>query len=341
MHGKIHPSSLATLRSFETGGATTTTGMTKALPYGPIAWPDSHRFAFTIFDDPDGRSLEVARSVYSFLADLGFRTSIGVWPLDIRREVNSYGETCANPDYRHFMQELQRNGFEIGFHNAAPHSSNREEVIESLDLFRSYFGGDPSTMSNHKYNADAMYWGPARISGWRRHFYNLATLGHQQKRFFGHVKGHPSFWGDVCKNRIQYCRNFVGADINTLRLCPWMPYFDSLRPYINHWYAGSEGGHAGAFLHTLQDQHQDRLEAEGGACIMYTHFAHGFVEKGKLTAEFQRVMRRLAARDGWFVPVCALLDFLMKTTGPTVLNDEMRRRLESRWLMEKMFRGTS
>ena len=73
--------------------------------------------------------------MYSFLADLGFRTTIGVWPLDIRREPNSGGETCANPDYRAFLQELQRRGFEIGFHNSAPYSTTREETIEALDLF--------------------------------------------------------------------------------------------------------------------------------------------------------------------------------------------------------------
>lgn len=315
--------------------------MTKPLSYGPIPWPNSRRFAFTIFDDPDGGSLEVTRCVYSFLADLGFRTSIGVWPLDIRREVNSFGETCANPDYRFFMQAIQRKGFEIAFHNAAPHSSTREEVIESLDLFRSYFGSDPTAMTNHKYNADAMYWGAARVGGWRRGFYNLATVGRQQKRFFGHVEGHPSFWGDVCRERIHYCRNFVGSDINTLRMCPWMPYFDPLRPYVRNWHAASEGANVGAFLRTLQEQHQDRLEAEGGACIMYTHFGHGFVEKGKLTAEFQRVMRRLASKNGWFVPASTLLDFLMKTNGPTILDDNIRRRLESRWLREKIVRGTS
>ncbi len=314
--------------------------MTRSLLYAPITWPESRRFAFTIFDDPDGQSLAVTRLVYPFLADLGFRTTIGVWPLDIRREANSGGETCANPDYRSFLQEMQRKGFEIAFHNAAPHSSTREEVIESLSLFRSYFGGDPVAMANH-YNADALYWGPARVGGWRRAVYNLATRGRQQNRFFGHVEGHPSFWGDICRERIRYCRNFVGADINTLRMCPWMPYSDPLRPYARYWYAASEGAQAPAFLHTLQDQHQDRLEDEGGACIMYTHFGHGFVKSGKLIPEFERAMQRLVAKNGWFVPVSVILDFLANTRGPTTLDQNSRRRLETRWLSEKLFRGTS
>ena len=308
--------------------------------YPVIPWPQGRRFAFTVFDDPDGQSLETTRLVYSFLAELGFRTTIGVWPLDIRREPNSGGETCANPEYLGFLQQLQAIGFEIGFHNAAPHSSTRAETIEALNLFERYFGKAAVTMASH-YNQDAMYWGPARLSSWRRSIYNLATLGRTRNRFFGHVEWHTSFWGDVCRERMRYCRNFVYSDINTLRMNPWMPYTDPQRPYVRYWYSSSEGNHAPSFLKTLQDQHQDRLEEQGGACIMYTHFGHGYVQGSKLTPEFQRTMERLAGKNGWFVPVSELLDYLLKTNGPTTLTPGIRRKLETRWLWEKLFRGTS
>src|SRR5215471_10547763 len=65
----------------------------------PVCWPEGRRFAFTIFDDPDAQSLEASRLVYGFLSDLGFRTTISVWPLAAGREANSEGETCANPAY--------------------------------------------------------------------------------------------------------------------------------------------------------------------------------------------------------------------------------------------------
>ncbi len=191
-------------------------------------------------------------------------------------------------------------------------------------------------MANH-YNEDAIYWGPARLSGWRRGVYNLITLGRTRNRFFGQVEGHASFWGDVCRERIRYCRNFVYADINTVRMNPWMPYADPLRPYVRYWYSASEGHKAPAFLRTLQDANQDRLEADGGGCIMYTHFGHGYVQDGKLAPEFRRTMERLAAKNGWFVPVTELLDFLAKTKGVTMLTDDVRRRMESRWLWEKAF----
>jgi len=317
-------------------------GNDTALPsfQEPVQWPEGRRFAFTVFDDPDGQSFETTKLVYSFLADLGFRTTIGVWPLEIRRATNSGGETCGNPEYRAFLQGLQNRGFEIGFHLAAPYDTTRSETVEALDLFRQYFRHDPHAMANH-YNADALYWGPARLSGWRRMLYNVVTLGRSRKRFFGHIEGHPSFWGDVCRERICYCRNFVYTDINTLRMNPWMPYADPLRPYVRFWYSSSEGDHAPAFLKTLADKHQDRLEEQGGACIMYTHFGHGYVEGGRLNPEFRRTMQRLGGKNGWFVPVSQLLDFLMKSKGPTTLNDSIRRQLETRWLWEKLFRGTS
>lgn len=311
-----------------------------ATPNIKPVWPDGHRFAFTIFDDPDGQSLETTRLVYSFLAELGFRTTIGVWPLDVRRTTNSGGETCANPDYRAFLQELQERGFEIGFHNAAPYSATRAETIEALDLFEQYFSHAPVSMANH-YNEDAIYWGPARLSSWRRGLYNVITFGRTRNRFFGQIESHPSFWGDVCRERVRYCRNFVYADINTLRANPWMPYADPERPYVRYWYSASEGHKAPAFLKTLQDANQNRLEDEGGACIMYTHFGHGYVQDGKLTPEFRSTMQRLVRKNGWFVPVGQLLDFLANTNGVTTLNDAIRRRIESRWLWEKLFRGTS
>jgi hypothetical protein len=74
----------------------TQSGITRKSDRRRIHWPRGSRFAFTVFDDPDAQSFETTRPVYSFLADLGFRTTIGVWPLDIRRKPNSEGGTCGN-----------------------------------------------------------------------------------------------------------------------------------------------------------------------------------------------------------------------------------------------------
>lgn len=305
-----------------------------------IEWPEGCRFAFTIFDDPDGQTFETTRLVYSFLSDLGFRTTIAVWPLGPRREPNSGGQTCANPLYLNFLKDLQKRGFEIAYHNATLHSCTRDETLEAMGLFQQYFGAPPSSMANH-YNQEAIYWGAARVTGWRRCLYNLFTLGQNEGKFFGQVEGHPDFWGDLCRERVRYCRNFVYADINTLRACPFMPYTDPLRPYVRSWFCASEGHKAPSFLKAIRDNHQDRLEEQGGSSIMYTHFGHGYVQDDRLHPEFRRLMERLARKKGWFVPVSTLLDFLVEKKGVTVLSDQERSHLETRWLLEKLFRGTS
>jgi len=274
------------------------------------------------------------------LGDLGFRTTIAVWPLDVRRRPNSGGETCANSAYRGLLQSLQSRGFEIAFHHAAPHSSTRVETIEALDLFEQYFGSSPAAMANH-YNEEALYWGASRLSGRHRSLYNLLTFGRNEGKFFGHIEGHPAFWGDICRERIRYCRNFVYRDINTLRSCPWMPYADPERPYVRAWFSASEGAQGQAFMRALGDRNQDRLEEQGGASIMYTHFGHGFVEGGRLHPEFRRLMERLARASGWFVPATTILDFLVRERNPKVLREKERNQLESRWLREKFLRGTS
>lgn len=306
----------------------------------PRRWPDGKRFAFTIFDDPDGQSLDDGQRVYGLLGDLGFRTTRGVWPGSAIREPNSRGETCDDPDYRQHTQSLQAAGFEVGYHNHTRHSSTRDEIIGGLDAFKDYFGHDPSAMANH-YNEDAIYWGPARLTPPLRTAYILATAGRTNGRHFGHVPGHPAFWGDVCRERIHYCRNFVYLNINTLAACPLMPYHDPTKPFVNAWYASTEGSNAPRFLDALHERNQDRLEAEGGACIMYTHFGHAFVTDGTISPRFVALMRRLSAKGGWFVPVSTLLEYIRPADGVPTLTPPQRRQLERRWLWEKLFRGTS
>jgi hypothetical protein len=302
-----------------------------------VPWPDDRRFAFTVIDDPDGQSLGMSTEVYALLRDLGFRTTKAVWVME-PPERNSFGDTCDSPAFRTHCHDLQRNGFEIAYHNAAPGTVGRADVLRSLDLFRDYFGHDPISMANH-YNDDAIYWGEARLTGGWRRLYRAVTRG--GNRFHGHVEGHPCFWGDLCRERIRYCRNFVFRRVNTLAACPYMPYADPDRPYVRSWYAASEGHDRDAFVRQLSEREQDRLEEEGGACIVYTHFGHGFVHDGHLDPEFVRLMTRLAGKGGWFVPVSALLDHLRSLRGVHELTARERSRLERSWFAAKLLYGTS
>jgi hypothetical protein len=314
--------------------------MTAADAPEPISWPYGKRFAFTIFDDPDSQTWEAGREVYALLRDLGFLTTKGLWPMGPIRTPSDYGLTCAHPGYTGWIQSLLECGFEAGYHNATSHTCLRAETEKGLDLFRSQFGAYPRTMANH-YNCDEnLYWGEGRLSGWRRAAYNLLTRYQNHNRFFGHVVGHPYYWGDLCQERITYCRSFAFKEINTRKAWPLFPYHDPARPLVRYWYPSSEGSNKERFCETINEANQDRLEEEGGACIMYTHFGHGYYDGG-LDKRFVSLMERLAKRPGWFAPVGTVLDLLRERQGEIALTSQQRVQLETRWLRHKVFYGTA
>jgi hypothetical protein len=120
-----------------------------------------------------------------------------------------------------------------------------------------------------------------------------------------------------------------------------MPYHDADRPFVRAWFASTEGQDAPAFVRAIREENQDRLEEEGGACIMYTHFASGFYENGQLHLGFVRMLRRLVGTGGWFVPVGTLLDYTIQQRGLRSISSAERRRLERRWLLDKVQVGHS
>jgi hypothetical protein len=109
---------------------------------------------------------------------------------------------------------------------------------------------------------------------------------------------------------------------------------------VQYWFASSEGATIEPFNACLSEANQDRLEEEGGACVMYTHFA-GFDRDERAYARFKSLMSRLGRKNGWFVPVGALLDFLIDARGHQILTPRARARLERRWLFHKLRTGTS
>ncbi len=250
------------------------------------------------------------------------------------------GATCAEEEYKAWVLQLQREGFEIGFHNVCSHHSKRARTAEGLARFAEIFGHAPRAMANHTGCRENLYWGADRLTGWRKGVYLAATLGRKSK-FHGHVEGSEYFWGDLCRDRIRYARNFVFPDINTLRACPWMPYHDPAKPWVNEWYASSEGGVLSSFLTTLHEDNQDRLEQEGGACIMYAHLGKFFRKDGVITPRFRELMERLAAKNGWFAPVSDVLDHINAQRGPLTITPQDRGRLERRWLWHKLRHGES
>jgi hypothetical protein len=217
----------------------------------------------------------------------------------------------------------------------------RPETRAGLDRFESLFGHAPYSASNHFVCRENMYWGDGRVSSFYALLYNLLTRFRQHNQFRGHLPGDAHFWGDLCQAKIGYLRNFVFGEINTLDACPRMPYHDPLRPFVPLWFASSEGAAVSSFVRCISEENQDRLEAEGGACIMYTHFANGFIRDGALDSRFRRLMERLSAKSGWFVPVHVLLDFLKQQQDSPRISPRERSRLERKWLLHKMKVGAT
>jgi hypothetical protein len=306
-----------------------------------IKWPEGKRFAFTIFDDTDFATLKRIQPVYALLHDLGFRTTKSIWPVRGDGQPICGGSTCEDARYLKWALRLQSAGFEAGYHLTTFHSSNREQIIDGFTKFEDRLGTAPMTMANHFGCNEAIYWGSNRLTGPNRALYNLLTRFHRKEISFGHVEGSDHFWGDVCKARIKFVRNFVFREINTLKACPMMPYHDALRPYARNWFASSEGPEVRSFCRTINEAAQDRLEEEGGACIMYSHLASGFYKDGAIDPQFKRLMQRLSRKQGWFVPVSTLLEFLLKEKGSHEISETERNNMERRWLWEKCRRGTT
>jgi hypothetical protein len=306
-----------------------------------IAWPNNKKFAFTIFDDTDRSNLKDSKIIYQYLEELGFKTTRSVWMLNNNDNSEEKGVTCENNLYLDWLLEIKNKGFEIGYHNATSNSSTRQNTKKALDKFVKIFDQMPVVMANHSENKENIYWGSHRLSGSRKIIYNILTFFKKNKYYEGHKKSSSYFWGDFCKEYVSYVRNFVFSDINTLKCCPYMPYQDLTKPYVNSWFASSEGNNVEMFNKCISNKNQDRLEIEGGACIMYTHFADGFCKNGELSEKFKVQMKRLSKKNGWFVPVSTLLEFLKKQNTSQIIDKSQISELEWKWLFNKLILGST
>lgn len=303
-----------------------------------VDWPGGRRFAFTAVDDTDWCTVQNVKPVYDLLADLGMRTTKSVWIFDGMDSAGYQGQTCEDRDYLQWVLSLQKAGFEISLHNAAPVTSGRERTRIALNRFEELFGARTFMHCNHRLCEENIYWGDHRVTGARRKFYNWCTRERRRNRFRGHMEGDPLFWGDLCRDRISYVRNFVFDELNTLKVCPEMPYHDPGKPFVNFWFASSEGGSIHRFIRNFTRDRVDRLVEEGGLCLAYVHFGSGFAADGKLDPQFRRCMEYIASKDGWFAPASTVLDYLRacQSLQQRTIDTKRLHRLETRWLARKL-----
>jgi len=301
-----------------------------------VRFPKGAKFAFTVFDDTDKGTVANVGPVYDLLSKCGILTTKSVWPLSATRKAGLPGQTLAEPDYLELILALKEKGFEIGLHNVSPHGAYTDEIETGLARFRELIGQYPRTHANHLSNEDNIYWGPARLTNRMcRWIYRLATM-RSSRKFYGEVETSRHFWGDLCKENVTYVRNFTFREINLLNINPTMPYHDPARPYVKYWFSSTWAPTAEAFREAICEDSQQKLEDEGGICIVYTHFANGFVKGDAVDPEFGRLMEMMGRRNGWFVPVGELLDYLLaEGHGGTIPRRELRH-MERKWLWEKI-----
>ncbi|MEP6492864.1 MAG: hypothetical protein ABJF01_09315 [bacterium] len=305
-----------------------------------VTLPNGKRFAFTIMDDTDDATLENVTPIYRLLESLGMRTTKTVWSVPCEEGSADFAmaETLDDPAYKAFVVDLHARGFEIAFHGATMESSSRERTVRALTRFGETFGAAPRVHANHSFNRENLYWGADRIDDPILRAAYRAILRLPKDFYQGHRVGSAFWWGDLCAAQIEYVRNLTFEHINLLRVNPSMPYRDARRPYGQWWFSSSDAENAVAFVDLLREANQERLESEGGVCIVATHFGKGFCTGGKVDADVERLLTRLAERPGWFVPVGELLDHLRGGRAERRLPKREWRGMQWRWARDLVAR---
>jgi len=302
----------------------------------PLHFPDGRRFAFTIIDDTDVATIENVRPVYDLLHRLGLRTTKTVWPVGCPEGSRNFSssQTLDDPAYRDFVLELQRRGFEITWHGATMESSERGRTMRAFARFQECFGHPPRVHANHSYNRENLYWGPDRVDNRLLRFLYQRTLPTPPDHYQGHMDGSPYWWGDLAHRHVEYTRNLTFDEIDLRRINPSMPYHDPRRPLVRWWFSASDAEDQPAFDELLRPENQQRLERDGGVCIVATHLGKGFAADGEVHPTTRERLEQLAARPGWFVPVGQLLDWLRAQRREDRLPPEEWRRMQRRWALD-------
>lgn len=302
-----------------------------------MEWPGGKKFAFTVVDDTDNATVENTKPVYDYLLGRGIQTTKTVWPFPPRG--NYGGSSLCDLAYLNWILDLKGAGVELALHNVGDGYFAREEIREGLELFKEVLGDPPKIHCNHVSNPDNLYWWSKRFEWPFSFFYELA---YRLKRGTPPPEGGDAidascFWGDYASRDVTYVRNLTFASVDTLSRDPKMPYHDAKKPYVNYWFSSSDGHNVNLFNDLLSPMNLNKLERNGGGCIVYTHFASGFVESdGSLNSDFRKRVDDLAARDGWFVPCSELLDYLRAGGNCRAASAPYKMTLNVKWGLDRL-----
>ncbi len=285
-----------------------------------MSWtPHPYRGAFAIVDDTDGATLESVRLVYDFLAAAGLRTTKTVWAFapDSRcgrpplPDSALRGVTLDEAAYRDYCAGLARQGFELALHGASAGNNSRARTVAAFDRLERELGVRSPVYLSHAKNVENLYWQQRAIAGGPlRSLMNVLAAGHQCS---GEDPGSRYFWGDVCRERVQFLRLFRTPRINTLGVNPSMPYFETAKPYVRGWFTITDR----RLEECTSPEALAMLSHENGLCLTRQHLSR-FAEPGPrgVTVEFEQAMRRLrGAPDVWSATAGAVLERLSLLQG--------------------------
>jgi hypothetical protein len=306
-----------------------------------VIFPDGARFAFSIIDDTDCATLDYVRPIYELLAKLGFRTTKTVWPLAYDGPCDDQGShSLQDAEYADFLQQLQAQGFEIGYHGARMVSSPRPDTSAAFEMFHDRLGRYPTVYAAHAENRENLYWSGHRFRSrvWRRLYQTLhhsAISGTE-----GHDSGSPYYWADIAHERLRYVRSFSYDELNLWNITPEIPYRTRNTYGVRAYFPSSFADNVEEFIELLSPKRLDALERERGLCIVGTHFGKGFLRDGRVHPGVADILTRLSARPGWYRPVSTILDHLVNTgAGGTLLEGLPLFLLEGKWFWHSVRRS--
>ena len=147
------------------------------------------------------------------------------------------------------------------------------------------------------------------------------------------------FWGDYSKDKIKFIRNRVFNGINTLKYDPRMPFKEKHKEYTNYWFSSSDGHTVEEFNDLISKSNINKLKRQGGLCIVYTHFASGFIDSnGKLNERFKDNIEYLSIQNGWFVPASEILEYLLSQKKKDYVSSFYINVLDFKWLSNRILK---
>ena len=107
--------------------------------------PWGHDFAFTIVDDPDGTTGKSSAWFYDYLHQHGMKTTRAAFAYSAGKRGADWRDPgyLDSDEYREWLLDLQRKGFEIAMHSPSDRKDEREKMIEAYQGFREIFGHTP------------------------------------------------------------------------------------------------------------------------------------------------------------------------------------------------------